>query len=362
VEEGKNVLDQAPSKWPAIWWWALVGLGCAILVVLPAFLPVYWLIDLSVIAIFSILVLSMSFLWGFGGMLSFGQTGFFGVAGYVYAVSALNFGTTYLSLTLAVASATVAAVILGYFVIYGRIQTIYFTIITLVFTLVLEKAFRATSGPLFTIGDVRLGGENGIAMVPSFSVPWQPGQAIGIEGVYYVAGVLLVMTYVGLRLVLTTKFGRILVAVRENEARAGLLGYDTRKYKLCAFTLCGALAGLGGVLYAIWDQFVAPQMMGLGSAASVVIYGIVGGKGTLIGPIVGTAVVQQLTLWLGEAGIGQVNVVLGAVLITFVMIFPRGLVPSLGLGIAALFRVQASIRGRWTGQRKGLIDRTLLKE
>jgi branched-chain amino acid transport system permease protein len=90
------------------------------------------------------------------------------------------------------------------------------------------------------------------------------------------------------------------------------------------------------VLYAIWGNFVAPEMFNLNQAAQVVIWVIVGGKSTLIGPIVGTAVVQHLTLRLGTIGVGQVTLVLGIVLMVFVLVFREGLVPSLGLLLGRL--------------------------
>ena len=138
------------------------------------------------------------------------------------------------------------------------------------------------------------------------------------------------MVYVALRLVLTTKFGRVLVGIRENEKRIELLGYDARVYKLGAYVISGGLAGLSGTMFAIWGNFVAPSMFGLGRAAEVIIWVIVGGKATLVGPIVGVGLIQYLTSWLGTQGVGQVTLVLGVVLIAAVLLFKDGLVPTLG--------------------------------
>ncbi|MDP1575753.1 MAG: branched-chain amino acid ABC transporter permease, partial [Cypionkella sp.] len=141
----------------------------------------------------------------------------------------------------------------------------------------------------------------------------------------------------GLRMILTTRFGRVIVGIRENERRMELLGYDARWYKLLAFMLAALIASLSGVLYAIWGNFVAPEMFNLNQAAQVVIWVIVGGRSTLIGPVVGTGVIQYLSNWLGTVGVGQVTVVLGAILMIFVLVFPRGLLPTLGAAIAALW-------------------------
>jgi branched-chain amino acid transport system permease protein len=221
--------------------------------------------------------------------------------------------------------------VLGYFMIYGRISDVYLSVITLVVTLIFEKGIRSTSGDQYVIGTVRLNGQNGIPTVPSLQLPWDPGQELDTTGNFYLFSALLLLVYVGLRLLLATPFGRVLVGIRENERRIELLGYDSRRYKLAAFVLAGGVAGLSGVLYGLWGNFVAPEMFNLNQAAQVVIWVIVGGRATLIGPIVGTAVIQYATAWLGTQGVGQVSLLLGLVLMVFVLVFQAGLLPSLGL-------------------------------
>lgn len=297
---------------------------------LPKTLGLAGLLDLSVVFVLALLALSMSFLWGYSGMLSFGQTAFFGLGGYVYAVTAMNLGTTTLPFILGLVLPMLLALILGYFTVYGRLSDIYFSVMTLVITLVLNKAVRATSGSQYVIGDVRLGGENGIPGVPALQIPWDRSTTLFIDGVYYLSVVLVLVVYIALRLVLTSKFGRVLVGIRENEKRIELLGYDARVYKLGAYVISGGLAGLSGTMFAIWGNFVAPSMFGLGQAAEVIIWVIVGGKATLVGPIVGVGLIQYLTSWLGTQGVGQVTLVLGVVLIAAVLLFKDGLVPTLG--------------------------------
>jgi len=329
---------------PRASWWVVVGV-----VLIAAILAPYYLItdisdqiDISIIFVLALLALSMSFLWGYAGMLSFGQTVFFGLGGYSYAVLGLNIGSTSLPLLVAILLPMLFAAILGYFMIYGRISDIYLSVITLVVTLIFEKGIRATSGDRFVIGSVRLNGQNGIPTVPSLQVPWS-GQELDTAGVFRFAVVLLILVYVGLRLLLTSHFGRVLVGIRENERRVELLGYDSRRYKLAAFVLAGGIAGLSGALYGIWGNFVAPEMFNLNQAAQVVIWVIVGGKSTLIGPIVGTAVIQYATAWLGTQGVGQVSLILGLVLMVFVLIFQQGLLPTVGL---VLGLAREKLRGR----------------
>jgi len=317
---------QAP-RW---WWWALIVTAAIVLAAAPYFVDIALQFDLSIIFIFALLALSMGFLWGYAGILSFGQTIFFGLGGYSYAILALNTGMSSLSMLGAILIPVAVSALLGYFMIYGRISDIYLSVITLVVTLIFEKSIRSTSGPEFVIGSVRLNGQNGIPGVPSLNLPWEDGAPLSIESMFHIAAGCMLVVYVGLRLLLTMRFGRIIVGIRENDRRMELLGYDTRRYKLAAFVLAAGVAALSGVLYALWGSFVAPEMFNLNQAAQVVIWVIVGGRSTLIGPIVGTGLVQYLSNWLGTVSVGQVTLVLGAVLMLFVLVFPRGLLPTLG--------------------------------
>lgn len=320
---------------PKPWWWAAIGLLAIAIVALPYFADIALQLDLSIIFVFAMLALSMGFLWGYAGILSFGQTIFFGLGGYSYAILALNTGLTGLPFVGAILAAAAFSALLGYFMIYGRISDIYLSVITLVVTLIFEKSIRSTSGPEYVIGSVRLNGQNGIPGVPGLTLPWSD-EPLSIEGVYYLTAGAMLVVYVGLRLLLVTRFGRIIVGIRENDRRMELLGYDTRRYKLAAFVLAGGVAALSGVLYALWGNFVAPEMFNLNQAAQVVIWVIVGGRSTLIGPILGTGLVQYLSNWLGTVGVGQVTLVLGMVLTVFVLVFPRGLLPTIGDAVGFL--------------------------
>ena len=313
-------------------WWGAVVIVLAAMLALPQFLSEFVLLQISVIAILSMLSLSEGFLWGFVGILSFGQTAFFGLGGYTYAIAALNFDTTTLPLIAAIVLPAIFAAIVGYFMIYGRIGDVYLSVITLVITLIFEKAMRATSGDQFVIGTVRLNGQNGIPTVPPLSVPWDPDTTLGLTGIFFLSVICLAIIYVGLRLLLGCRLGRILVIIRENEQRAQLLGYDSRAYKLFAWTLAGAIAGFSGALYGIWGNFVSPEMFSLGQSAQILIWVIVGGRTTLAGPIVGCAIIQYLTAALGTAAVGQVTVVLGLILMLAVVLFREGFIPSLWNG------------------------------
>jgi ABC-type branched-subunit amino acid transport system permease subunit len=199
---------------------------------------------------------------------------------------------------------------------------------------------NSTAGPEFHIGTARLGGFNGIPGIPPLNWPFNKAAAIDLEGMFYLATGSLLATYFGLRLLLASQFGRIIVGIRENERRAELLGYDPRAYKLATFTIGGALAGFAGCLFANWGNFVSPTIFGLAQSAQIIIWVIVGGRGTLIGPIVGCIGIQWLTTALGAnqpSGsdwwtkiLSNAPLILGVILVAFVLLVPKGLVPTLG--------------------------------
>ena len=327
-----------PPRW---WWWASVVAVAVVLMVLPSYLRISQINGISKLFPLGLLAVSMGFMWGFAGMLSFGQTAFFGLGGYVYAVLALYSGHTSWPVLVAIVLPMLFALLLGYFMIYGRISDIYFSVVTLVVTLILEKAIRSTSGDQYTVLGVRLNGQNGIPTVPSLQLPIE--FKTELHAIFYLAAGLLVLVYVGLRLLLTTKFGRALVGIRENPRRMELLGYDVRRYRLGVFVLCSGIAALAGVLRAVWGNYVGPQMFDLNQAGQVVIWVIVGGRSTLLGPIVGAASVQYLAAWLGTQAVGQISLILGLLLMLAVLLFSQGLVPSVALAFAY---ARGRLRGR----------------
>lgn len=324
--------------------------GLLALVLLPALLESFTLLELTVYVIMSILALSLAFIWGFGGILCFGQAAFFGIGAYTYAIAALNFGESTGAVLLAVAVPALFALALGSFMFYARISDVYLGVITLTVSLILFNLVNSTAGDQYRIGTAPLGGFNGIPSIPTLNVPFLPESPLDPTEIFQVCVAALVLVYLGLRVLLTSHFGRVVVGIRENERRAELLGYDTRRYKLGAFVIGGAIAGLAGCLFANWGAFVSPTVFGLAQSAQIIIWIIVGGLGTLIGPIVGCFLVQWLTAWLGAMNVINSNLVLGAVLVLFVLAVPKGLVPTLtGLVLRGARRRSAGAATAVTG-------------
>jgi ABC-type branched-subunit amino acid transport system permease subunit len=318
----------------------LVGIiGVAFLVLLPRYAELETVLEFTIYMIMAILALSLALIWGYGGILCFGQSAFFGLGAYTYAIAMFNIGESTIPFLLAIALPAAFAALLGYFIFYGRISDVYLGVITLTVTLIMFNSINSTAGPEFHIGSARLGGFNGIPGIPPLNLPGNRGAPVELEGMFYLSTTVLLATYFGLRLLLASRFGRIIVGIRENERRAELLGYDPRAYKLASFTIGAALAGLAGCLFANWGAFVSPTVFGLSQSAQIIIWVIVGGRGTLIGPIVGCIGIQWLSAALGAnqpsgssgwaALLGNVPLILGIILIAFVLLVPKGLVPTI---------------------------------
>lgn len=315
-------------------WGDAVLAACALLALaMPWLVETFTLVGFNVFAILSILALSMSLVWGIGGVLSFGQSVFFGLGAYTYAVTAGNLGGSTIALGAALAVPAGFAALLGYFLFFGRISDVYLAVITLTVSLILFHLVNTLAGADFRIGNVMLGGYNGMPGIAPINAPWDATRALTYEEMYLLSVAVLVLVYVGLRRLVRTDFGRIVAAIRENELRAELLGYDSRSYKLALFVIGATIAGGAGALYAAWGSFVGPDVFGMSFAAQIIIWAQVGGVATIAGPVVGCVLIQALTTWLGTSHLADANLVLGALLMFFVLAMPSGLLPR----AAALF-------------------------
>jgi urea ABC transporter permease protein UrtC len=304
-------------------------IGVAMLIVLPLTLDLYTLLQITLYAIFAILALSLAFIWGYGGILCFGHSAFFGLGAYAYAVAVINLGESTAPLLIAMALPALLAAGLGYFMFYARISDVYVGVITLTVTLIFYNVVNSTAGPKYHIGEALLGGFNGMPNVPALNIPFQPDNTLEPGGMFVVCMAMLLLVYFGLHLLLRTRFGRVLIAVRENEQRVEFLGYDARLHKLIAFTIGGALAGLAGCLFTAWGNFVSPTAFGVVQSAQIIIWIMVGGVGTLLGPIIGAVAISWLTIEIGTQQVVNANVVLGAILLVFVLLVPKGVAPMI---------------------------------
>lgn len=301
--------------------------GIATLFGVPEFVSLFGIVQMTVFVAMAIYALSQGFLWGYGGIMCFGQASFLGIGAYAYAVVAIDVGNTDLGLLIGVLTPAAFAALLGYFMFYGRISDAYIGVITLTVSIILFQLINTTSGAQYHIGQAELGGFNGIPSVPTLNMPGNSAISLSPTGIWYVSMALLIIVYVLLRFILFSRFGKVVIAIRENETRAMLIGYDARLYKLLTFTISAAIAGLAGCIYDNWSGFISPTIFGLSMSAEVIIFVLVGGLGTLIGPILGAVGLQYLMNLAGTQHMIDPNLGLGVVLIGFVLLVPKGVVP-----------------------------------
>jgi len=313
--------------------WAAFVLITGYLLVFPMLANPFRVLLTTGFFIWVFLALSLSLIWGYAGIFSFGQTAFFGLGGYIFGVVGINLidttGATNIALLAGIVLPALFAAVLGYFMFYGRVSGVYVAIITLATTLILELLFSRTAGEEYTIGEAALGGYNGMVGIPSITLGYQETTiAFDIVGMYYLVIVTLVALYLGLRYLVNSNFGYVLVATREDEDRTEMFGYDIRRVKLLVFTLGGAIGGLGGVMYAASGNFISPPIMGLTFAALPVIWVTVGGRTTLLGAILATIGLRYFDNAIASTSSEFSLIAVGVLLLVVVLFFPSGVVPT----------------------------------
>ena len=308
-----------------------VLLGCLLaLALLPLFAEKYYIQLFTKMMLMAIFAMSLDLLVGYTGLVSLGHAAFFGLAGYILAFAAPQYeaANLWLSLPLAMAGSGLLALCIGALVL--RTSGIYFIMVTLAFA---QMVF-------FVFHDTKIaGGADGIyvyAKPVADIAGWQPFSLENHTHFYFVVLALLVLVYAGLRLLLASLFGRVIVGIRVNEHRMRSLGYRTFGYKLVCFVLSGALAGMAGYFAAAQFGFVSPDILGWHQSGSVLMMVILGGMGTLSGAVLGAFSVMLLELgFQGLPVIGGVDIgkhwqlLMGGFIVLAVLLLPHGL---LGLG------------------------------
>lgn len=312
---------------------------------------------ITVLTIWSLLGLSLGLMWGYAGILSFGHAAYFGLGAYAYAITATNFGGSGVAIILAMLVPALLAAFIGAMMFFGRVSDVYLGVITLVVSLILFKFMNATAGDAYRIGDARLGGFNGIPGFPILNVPGDPSAQIWGTPFYYVVAVSLMLCYLLCRWILYGSFGRVLVGIRENEMRLELLGYNVPLYKTAIFSISAGMAGLAGAFFAMWSEIVTPGLFALAQSAEVIIWVIVGGLGTLFGPMAGAAALGFLKLILGEQSLIDNRLIMGTILVVAVLLIPGGIVPRIALWRSKRNDRYVALRQRQSGRRRRGVSR-----
>lgn len=291
-------------------------IGYAILIILALAAPAFaYPVFLMKALCFALFACAFNLLLGYAGLMSFGHAMFFGMAGYFYGhvVKAWDMPPE-VGLLAGVLGAAALGLVTGALAI--RRQGIYFAMITLAFAQMVY--FFCVQAP-FT------GGEDGLQGIPRKALL---GGLIPTKNdlvLYYVVLAIFLFGYGAIYRFIHSPFGQVLKAIRDNEQRAVSLGYEADRYKLLAFVLSAALAGLAGATKALVQQFATLTDVAASTSGEVVLMALVGGLGTIIGPVVGAFIIVTMQNYL--AGFGQfVLVIQGAIFVVIVLAFRKGVV------------------------------------
>jgi branched-chain amino acid transport system permease protein len=305
------------NRQPIIYW---IGFSVILLVLIiaPLVLPEFWRRFLTEILIWGLLAMSSDLLIGYTGLVSFGHSAFFGLGMYGAAAALLMVKPP--NLWLALVCGLIGAAGIATFVAYfsTRLRDIYFAITTLIFSQIFYVI-------IFTWTEVT-GGENGLTFSrPALGIPGLFSLPMTSQTLHWFVLAVVTISYLLLRRITQSPFGMVLQSIRENEARTRAIGYPTERYKIVAVMLSGLFAGLAGVLYAVQNRFAAPDFVFFLVSGEVVIYNVIGGIGTLVGPIVGGAFFLLLREALSRFFTEYYLIPVGLMFIAMVIFMPQGL-------------------------------------
>jgi branched-chain amino acid transport system permease protein len=296
---------------------------CVVMVLLiaaPLVLSEFWRRFLTEVLIWGLLAMSSDLLIGYTGIVSFGHSAFFGLGMYGAAAALLMVSppNLWLAILFGLAGAAGAALFVAYF--STRLRDIYFAITTLIFSQIFYVI-------IFT-WTALTGGENGLIFErPHLSMPFVYDARFTSTTLHWFVLAVVAGSYLILRRVTQSPFGMVLQSIRENEPRTRAIGYAVERYKIVAVMLSGLFAGLSGALYAIQNEFAAPDFVFFLTSGDTVIYNVMGGIGTLVGPIVGAGFFQLmrqlLAQWFGDQF--PYLIPLGVIFIAMIIFLPQGL-------------------------------------
>jgi branched-chain amino acid transport system permease protein len=325
----RTVVGRSVADGPSRSYWAGFVIVVAALALTPLVLPEFWQRFVTEILIWGLLAMSSDLLIGYTGMVSFGHSAFFGLGMYGAAAALLwaprsaglasVWGATP-KLWAAMVAGLVAAALVAVFVAYfsTRLRDIYFSITTLVFSQIFYVI-------IFTWTDVT-GGENGLTFrQPPFEIPGLLSLRFSRDGLHWFVLAVVAGSYLLLRRITQSPFGMVLQSIRENEARTRAIGYHVERYKIVSVMLSGIFAGLAGVLYAIQNKFAAPDFVLFLISGETVIFNVMGGMGTLVGPVAGAAFFLLMKEVFSRVFYEYYLIPVGVIFMLMVVFMPQGL-------------------------------------
>lgn len=315
--------------------------GLAVLVfialaVLPLVISGYTIYIVPQYLLYGVLAMSLSLLWGFAGILSFGQGAFFALGAYVIGLAENTdpgfVNPAYLAVVASLLLGASVAAFTGYFMFSAGVRDVYFVLVTLALSIIVEQ---------ITISQSEItGGYNGM-FIPRVSLSLGTETAVTLSGdtaIYYFVLPVVIGVYVLLSWLLRRPFGKVLVGIRENEDRVLSLGFNTSFYKTAAFSLSGAVACLAGALYGTDAGFVSPSLAGVSFSTQVVIWVAIGGRESLLGSLLGAVVVSALSTYLSAIIPDYWQLALGVVFVAVIIAFKGGAARGFAYAFSRRFR------------------------
>ncbi len=291
------------------------GIALLLIAVGPYVLPTYMVNSLIRAFLYAAVALTVDILWGYTGILTFGQSAFFGIgayaAGLIFTHAGFSAGYAALALVTGIAVAIIVAAVVGWLAFYHGASPLYGSVITLVLPIVVSQILY--SGGNFT------GSSSGLSGFESFDV--------SIEAWFWIAGSFLVVLTAGAWLFVRSDAGRILVAIRENEQRCEYVGINVSRVKILLLVVCAAIAAVAGYAFAGVQMVVAPEYAGFVFGTELLIWVALGGRGTLIGPVIGTLVLDVSTSYLSGNLPFVWKLVIGITFVVVIVALPQGLMP-----------------------------------
>lgn len=272
----------------------------------------------------AIFAMSVDLIWGHGGMFTFGHAAFFGGGGYLAAMLTTHDGWILplplgVAMIVAVASTSLLAWALSYVVFSGRLalRGVEFAVVTLAVAVMVER--------LASAGGSVSGGQNGILTNSRLGVPGVISLHRGV-GFYVFSAVLAILSYLALQRFIRSRTGLALRGIRSNEDRIALLGYDVPGIKRRTFVIAGALAAFAGTVYFTQFGIISPRSVGVSASTLVLLWVVLGGRGTLIGPVIGAILLPYLTSSLSRGNLLDIwLVIVGVILVTVIVLLPSGI-------------------------------------
>ncbi|MFB0520964.1 MAG: branched-chain amino acid ABC transporter permease [Desulfatiglandales bacterium] len=296
---------------------ALHGAVVVILVILPAFLSSYIQSVMTRFLIFALFATGYNLAFGYAGLISLGHAAYFGAGGYTVAVLKLHYGIDlfWICTPLGILIATSIAAIFG--IIALRVSGIYFLLVTFA----LGQLLYSVAWNVSWLNTPGMQGVSGLSL-PTLGIA---GFALNTTSFYYLVLLVSLICFYLLFRIVNSPFGRALVGIREGEDRMRSLGYNTWLYKYLAFVISGAFSGIAGVLFGYYNYLISPTHLGVGTSFLPMCMAIIGGVGTLLGPVIGAAVIIFVDLYASIMTPERWPLILGGLFVVAIMFAREGI-------------------------------------